>query len=58
MRRTWRSALLLTWLAACTSKSDAEYRADTMASTHDSVGADLEALVQAARSPRRKRMIQ
>lgn len=41
--------LLITLLAACTEKSDADYRAEISASMHDSIGADLEELVQAAR---------
>lgn len=48
MRHTWPSALLVTWLAACTDKTDAEYRAEIMASIHDSISADVEDLVKAA----------
>jgi iron uptake system component EfeO len=39
----------LSSLAACTEKTDADYRADVVASIHDSIGADLDDLVQAAR---------
>jgi iron uptake system component EfeO len=35
-------------LAACTNKTDADYREDVVESIHDSFGADLDALVQAA----------
>jgi iron uptake system component EfeO len=51
-RRAVRVALILAavsaW-AACTDKSDAEYRAELVVSIHDSIGADLADLVQAAR---------
>jgi iron uptake system component EfeO len=44
------SVLLIASLAACGSdKSDADYKADVVASMHDSIGADLADLVQAAR---------
>jgi iron uptake system component EfeO len=45
----WIVALLLTSLAACADKSDADYRAEIVASIHASIGADLAELVQAAR---------
>ena len=40
--------MLVALPAACTSKSDIEYRAEIITSIHDSIGAELEALVQAA----------
>jgi iron uptake system component EfeO len=36
-------------LAACTDKTDADYRADVVVSIHDSIAEDLDALVQSAR---------
>jgi iron uptake system component EfeO len=42
--------VLIAALAACgTDKTDADYNAEVVASMHDSIGADLAALVQAAR---------
>jgi iron uptake system component EfeO len=49
----WRTvlvALVLTSPAACVEKSDAEYRAEVVASIHDSIEADLVDMVQAARA--------
>jgi iron uptake system component EfeO len=50
MKHTWPSALLITLLAACTDKSDAEYRAEIMESIHASIDAELTSLVQAGRN--------
>src|SRR5882672_10874878 len=42
--------VLFAVLAACgTDKTDADYNAEVVASMHDSIGADLDNLVQAAR---------
>jgi iron uptake system component EfeO len=49
MRYIGLPTLLITLLAACTEKTDADYRAEIVASIHDSIGADLAELVQAAR---------
>jgi len=49
MRYIGLPALLITLLAACTEKSDADYRAEITASIHDSIGEDLAELVQASR---------
>jgi iron uptake system component EfeO len=42
------AALFLASLAACTDKTDADYRADVVASIHDSIAEDLDHMVQAA----------
>jgi iron uptake system component EfeO len=42
--------VLITSQAACTDKTDADYRADVVVSIHDSIGEDLDALVQSARN--------
>src|ERR1051325_9092274 len=38
----------LTSLAACTDKSDSDYRADVTASIHDSIADDLDTMIVAA----------
>jgi iron uptake system component EfeO len=48
MRHICLLAVLITSLAACTDKTDADYRADVVASIHDSIATDLDDLVQAA----------
>jgi iron uptake system component EfeO len=49
MKHTYVSAVMFASLVACTSdKTDADYKADVVASMHDSIGADLAALVTAA----------
>jgi iron uptake system component EfeO len=48
MRHICLQAVLITSLAACTDKTDADYRADVVASIHDSIGTDLDDLVTAA----------
>jgi len=50
MRHICLLAVLITSLAACTDKTDADYRADVVASIHDSIGEDLDALVQSTRN--------
>jgi iron uptake system component EfeO len=50
MRHHCLLAVLITSLAACTDKTDEDYRADVVVSIHDSIGSDLDDLVQAARS--------
>jgi iron uptake system component EfeO len=42
-------ALILIAAAACSDKSDAEYKADVVAEMHDSIASDLADLVQASR---------
>lgn len=49
MNHIGRSAWVITLLAACTDQSDADYRAEVVATMHDSIGADLADLVQAGR---------
>jgi iron uptake system component EfeO len=49
MRYIGLAALVLPLLAACAEKSDADYRAEITTSLHDSIGAELAALVQGAR---------
>jgi iron uptake system component EfeO len=48
VRRRLMLAALSAW-AACADKPDAEYRAEIVASMHESIGADLADLIQAAR---------
>src|SRR5882724_3339829 len=49
MRYIGLPALFIPLLAACTEKSDADYRAEITTSIHDAIGEDLAALVQGAR---------
>jgi iron uptake system component EfeO len=51
MKHTYFASVILASLAACgsSSKSDADYKAQVVAAMHDSIGADLADLVQAAR---------
>jgi iron uptake system component EfeO len=50
MRHICLLAVLITSPVACTDKTDADYRADVVASIHDSIDGDLDALVQSARN--------
>ncbi|HET7502435.1 MAG TPA: imelysin family protein [Kofleriaceae bacterium] len=50
MRRICLLAVLITSLPACTDRTDDDYRADVVASIHDSIGADLDDLVASAYS--------
>jgi iron uptake system component EfeO len=49
MRHPALSVVLLASLAACTDKSDADFRADVSVAAHTSIIEDLEGLAQAAR---------
>ena len=50
MKHTYLSAVIIASLAACGGdKSESDYRAEVVASMHDSIGANLVDLVQAAR---------
>jgi iron uptake system component EfeO len=50
MRHICLLAVLITSPAACTDKTDADYRADVVVSIHDSIAEDLDNLVTAARN--------
>ena len=52
MKNTALLTTTLAALAACSDKSDADYKADVVAAMHDSIGDDLAELVQAARDLR------
>jgi iron uptake system component EfeO len=49
-RRGWSASLVIAIaaLTACTEKTDADYRADVIASIHDSIVDDLDAMIVAA----------
>lgn len=48
MKHLWISAILLSLLAACTDRSDDEYRAEVVAAVHASIDADLAVMLDAA----------